>query len=384
MSALGIGGEAILLLLVALNLAATAIIVIAARQDHHERSRQELVDVETMARSELTTALSVIVPAHDHAGEIVSSVRALLAASYPTLEVIVVDDGSEDGTIDALRRAFALVQVDRVPRTRLRTGRVTGAYASPLDARLLVLAKEAAGRADALNTGLRFARYPLVCPIDPLLALDRDALVLLARPFQTDATTIACGASTRLAVTSGSPLVRLRALARMRTALVARVAAGRLGGALLGPGAIRLFSREIVVAAGGYDATAAREDRELVLRLRRHTRVGGLSHRMVSLPRSVACAPAAVAGPVQRGPLALISLVGSAMAGIALAGVAPAAILIDCVLLVSAPAGLSLAASLLDRPHPGRATPVHEPTRRIGPGRRPSKPLGDPEATLIG
>jgi hypothetical protein len=380
MNLLGPAIDAILFVLVALNLAAAAIIVVAARQDRHERRRQELVDIVTIARSELTTALSVIVPAHDDASEIVPAVRALLDATYPTLEVIVVDDGSQDGTIETLRRAFSLVQVDRVPRTRLRTERVIGAYASPLDARLLVLAKEPAGRADALNTGLRFARYPLVCPIDPRVTLDRDALVLLARPFQTDSTTIACGASTRIAVTSASPLARLEALARSRAALIARVAATRFGGALLGRGAIGIFSREIVVAAGGYDRTAARVERELALRLRRHARDGGEPHRMVSLAGSVGTAPGEV-DPVPRRPLALMAIVACAIAGVALGQVA---ILIDCVLLVSAPAGLSLAALLLDRSRPEHVTLLHEPARRSGPGRRPSKPLGDPEATLIG
>ncbi|MEO9175463.1 MAG: glycosyltransferase family 2 protein [Gaiellales bacterium] len=349
--------DAILLLLVALNIAATGVIVTAARQDGRERSRQELVDIATIARSELTTALSVIVPAHDDVDVIVPAVHALLGAAYPTLEVIVVDDGSQDGTIEALRQAFSLVQVDRVPRTRLRAGRVTAAYASPLDARLLVLDKAAAGRADSLNTGLRFARYPLVCPIDPRLTLDRDALVLLAGPFQANPQTIVCAASTRTS------------LARTATSLVARVAAARFGGPLLARGAIAMLSREIVVSAGGFDSTAAREELELVRRLHRHARGGGLPDRIVSLTRSVGSSstrgmPAALV----RRPLALV-IIACAIAGLVLA---PLTASIDVVLLASASGALWLAALLL------------EPTRRIGPERRCSQPLGDPGATLIG
>jgi cellulose synthase/poly-beta-1,6-N-acetylglucosamine synthase-like glycosyltransferase len=423
---LGTGNDAILLLLVALNLAATLVIVAAARLDVHDRRRQTLVDISTIERSELTTALSVIVPTREHAHEIVRSVRALLDSGYPTLEVIVVDDGSQDGTIEALRVAFSLVQVDRVPRSRLRTGRVIRAYASPLDARLLVIDKEPGGRADALNTGLRFARYPLVCPVDPRLELDRDALVRLVRPFQTDPATIACGASTRIATGSGTPAARLQSLARRRISLISRVAAGRLGGPLLGRGALAIFSRDIVVSAGGYGALTDGEDLELVLRLHRHCRDGGLRYRIVSLARpagsftasgglisawqqaraarrGVSAAVAAQRGMLLRrryGTLGLLVLpglalgsllrrpvalagAGCAVAGLALGPVAPSLMIIDCVLLASATAGLSLAALLLDGASPS-GLPAIADARSIVPIRRSSQPRGDPGATLIG
>jgi cellulose synthase/poly-beta-1,6-N-acetylglucosamine synthase-like glycosyltransferase len=390
-SLLGTGNDVILLLLVALNLAATAIILAAARLDARERRRRDLVDVSTIARSELTTALSVIVPAHEHEREIVHAVRALLDSGYPTLEVIVVDDASHDGTIDELRRAFSLVPVERVPRSRLATRRVLRAYASPLDARLLVLDKEPGGRADALNTGLRFARYPLVCPVDPQLSLDHDALVRLARPFQTDAATIACGASTRIAAERGSPVARLQSLARLRMSLISRIGAARLGGPLLGSGALAVFSREVVVSAGGYDGTTPGEDLELVLRLHRHCRDNGRHYRVASLGRPVAGSPgsdsllaawrrargarrgttaalarhrgmllrrrygtlgwlvlpAITVHALLRRPIALAA-VGGAIAGLALGVVAPSLTIVDGVLLASATAGLSLAALLLD------------------------------------
>src|SRR3989442_15065291 len=51
--------------------------------------------------------LSVVVTARDEAGGIETTVRRLLAQSYPDLEVIVVDDRSTDGTGEVLDRLLA-------------------------------------------------------------------------------------------------------------------------------------------------------------------------------------------------------------------------------------------------------------------------------------
>ncbi len=398
---LAIAGHAILFSLVALNLAATVLIVVASRVALRDRHRDELVGVGVVASSELTTALSLIVPVHDAHRDVVRVVRSLLDSAYPALEVIVVDDGSHDGTIDALRETFSLVPVERVPRSRLRTRRVARAYASPLDPRLLVLDKEPGGRADALNTGLRFARYPLVCPVDPDVTLDRDALARMARAFQTSTETIACGAATRTPAEGRSPLARLYSFVRLRDSLLWRVAAGRLGGPLLARDAVAVFSREAVVAAGGYAASTPGEDLELILRLHRHELDSGRRYRIAALARPVA-SRAAPAGPgaswrqardasrarsaavaSQRGmlfrrrygalgrlvlpALALWSLVRRPLvlvvtccviAGTALGAVDLGLLLVELVLVASAPLGLALAATLLEQPAPPLSRPV--------------------------
>jgi cellulose synthase/poly-beta-1,6-N-acetylglucosamine synthase-like glycosyltransferase len=398
---LAIADHAILFSLVALNLAATVLIVAASRVALRDRHRDELVDVGVVASSELTTALSLIVPVRDAHRDVVRVVRSLLDSAYPALEVIVVDDGSRDGTIDALREAFSLVPVERVPRSRLRTRRVARAYASPLDPRLLVLDKEAGGRADALNTGLRFARYPLVCPVDPHVTLDRDALARMARAFQTSTETIACGAGTRIAQAGRSPLARLYSFVRLRDSLLWRVAAGRLGGPLLARDAVAVFSREAVVAAGGYASATPGEDLELVLRLHRHQLDAGRRYRITALARPAAscAAPAGLRasrrqardasrartaalaahrgmllrrryGPLGRlvlPALALWSLVRRPLvlvvtccvvARAALGAIDLGLLLVELVLVASAPLGLSLAAALLEQPARPPSRPV--------------------------
>jgi hypothetical protein len=390
-SLLGLVNGGILAALVLLNLFATALTVLAARADAVDRRRQDLVDIPTITRSPLTTALSVIVPVRDQHAEIVRTVRALLDADYPTLEVIVVDDGSRDATIATLRETFSLVQVERVPRSRISTARLRRAYASRTEPRLLVLAKDPGGRADALNMGLRFARYPLVCPVDPQIAVDRDAFARLACSFQAHPETIACGAGTRIRDT-GSPLVRLQSLTRLRLVLIARTGVLKLGAPMLGADAVNVFARPVLVDAGGWQTTEDGEDLELALRLRRHCVDNGRPFRVAALTQPVgtsggvrgagarwreanarACGgraalrchrsmlfrhrygtlgwfvlPTLTLWSTVRRPLVLCAAV-CVGCGLASGGAGPLEVATDIVLVASATLGLSLASFLLDR-----------------------------------
>jgi cellulose synthase/poly-beta-1,6-N-acetylglucosamine synthase-like glycosyltransferase len=82
----------------------------------HAAVNARLLRVPT-ARS-TTTRVSVLLPVRDEAARVEPCLRALLAQQGVDLEVVVLDDGSTDGTADVVRRV-----VDGDPRVRLLTGR---------------------------------------------------------------------------------------------------------------------------------------------------------------------------------------------------------------------------------------------------------------------
>jgi cellulose synthase/poly-beta-1,6-N-acetylglucosamine synthase-like glycosyltransferase len=277
-----------------LNLIYTILVVLGWHGIRDYVRRRSMLDYETMASSPLTMPISIVAPAYNEERVIVQSVRALLRARYPRFEVIVVNDGSTDGTFAALAAAFDLVRVNRVARSHLETQPITGVYVSPTHPGLLVVDKQNGGKADSINAGLVFARYPLFCCIDCDTIIEDDALVRLVRPFQVHPETVACGGVVRIVngstVADGvvrdvrtprSVLVNVQIVEYLRAFMTGRVGWSRVGALLIISGAFGLFRRQDVVDAGGYDPTTVGEDAEMVVRLHRRCRDAGRPYRVV-------------------------------------------------------------------------------------------------------
>src|SRR5690606_39899162 len=105
---------------------------------------------------------------------------------YPEIEVIVVNDGSRDGTLQAMIDGFGLKPVARVHERRVPHAPVRGVYGSPLYPRLVLVDKANGGKADAINAGINFSRCPLFCVGDADSLLEAQALLSAARPFMEE------------------------------------------------------------------------------------------------------------------------------------------------------------------------------------------------------
>src|SRR5581483_9770656 len=89
---------------------------------NHSRVREgDAENWRTITESRFTIPVSVIAPMHNEEVIAVKAVEALLALDYPELEVIIVNDGSTDGTLVELERAFDLQPFDRFERRVLPT-----------------------------------------------------------------------------------------------------------------------------------------------------------------------------------------------------------------------------------------------------------------------
>lgn len=239
--------------------------------------------------SELSPSISMLAPAYNEEATIETSLRALLALHYPRLEVVVINDGSKDRTIEVLKEQFDLVVVKAVYDRRIDTKPVKETYRSATYPGLVVVDKENGGKADALNVGLNFAQGQLVCAMDADTLIEPDGLQRMVRPFLHANDVVATGGTIRIVngseVRSGrvvqarvptNLLAGLQIVEYLRAFLFGRLGWNRLGGNLIISGAFGLFRREAVLAAGGYLHDTVGEDMELVLRLkRRGYEIGG-------------------------------------------------------------------------------------------------------------
>jgi cellulose synthase/poly-beta-1,6-N-acetylglucosamine synthase-like glycosyltransferase len=268
-------------------------------------------DVLTLYQSRLTPPISVVVPAFNEAANIVGSVRALTRLQYPEYEIVVVNDGSTDDTLERLTAAFDLRPVRLPARRELVTKPVRAVYQAAGPISLLVVDKTNGGKADALNAGINASRYPLFCATDADSVLEDDALLKVVAPFlEYPEEMVAVGGNVRVAngstIVDGriarvglprEPLAMFQIVEYLRTFLTGRMGWSALRSLLIISGAFGLFRKAAVVAAGGYRTDTVGEDMELVVRIHRTLREQRVPYRMVFIPDPICWteAPASVA-----------------------------------------------------------------------------------------
>ena len=247
----------------------------------------KIPDQNEVLSSPYAPSISILAPAYNEAVNIVENVRALLALYYTNFEVVVINDGSRDDTLENTIQAFDLEKVPYVIDERITCSEIRGIYKSKKRAlnNLTVIDKVNGGKADALNAGLNVAKGEYFIAIDADSIIDPHALQHMVKPFlqETDRQVIATGGVIRIAnsceIRDGhlvqinlpkKPLPLFQVLEYNRAFLMGRLAWSKLNGLLIISGALGLFDKEIVIACGGYHRFTVGEDMELVVRMRKY------------------------------------------------------------------------------------------------------------------
>src|SRR4030043_1338441 len=232
------------------------------------RDLTRFVSFKEVFRLPLVKPISISPPAYNEDKTIIESVQSLLSLEYPVFEVIVVNDGSTDRTLDTLINSFQLEKSRRVFRKVVDHKPVKGIYTSLAHPKLIVVDKVNGKKADALNAGLNISRYPLFCAVDSDSLLEKDALLKMVRPFLEDPEkTVAAGGIIRLRngcrVKSGqvqevrlprNALARFQVIEYFRAFLGARIGMSMLKSMVIVSGAFGLFRKDVALQCGGYRA----------------------------------------------------------------------------------------------------------------------------------
>ncbi|MDE2511369.1 MAG: glycosyltransferase family 2 protein [Elusimicrobia bacterium] len=277
--------------------------LIAFREVYRHLLRSIYGGYEQISRSPLTPAISVIVPAYDEEIGLVLTVGNLLHLDYMRYEIIVVNDGSKDGTLAALIAAFQLQPSEERGQGRLASRPIRGVYRSKRHHNLTVVDKENGGKADALNAGLDFATHPYFCSIDADVILESDALQRVVQPIvESEKRVVAVGGIIRVAngcriekgrvsevLMTGNPLVMFQIIEYFRAFLCGRTGFSRLNCLMIISGAFGTFERELAIEIGGYRVDTVGEDMDLVTRLHAHLRENGIHDYAVQFVPDPVC-----------------------------------------------------------------------------------------------
>lgn len=241
-----------------------------------------------MLQSSTLPPVSILAPAYNEEANVVENVRSMLTLNYPSYEIVVINDGSKDNTLQRLVETFSMVKDESLRYNSIPTQEVRGVYTSTIKAykNLTVIDKANGGKADALNAGINNCKHDLICCIDVDCILENDALLKLVKPFlNNEKTVIASGGIIRVAnsciIEDGRIIevrlpdkfvARAQILEYFRAFLMGRMAWSRLDGLLLISGAFGMFDKKIAIEAGGYNHKTVGEDMELLVRMRRMMR----------------------------------------------------------------------------------------------------------------
>jgi len=255
-------------------------------------------------KSNYIPGVSVVAPAFNEGPNVVYNVKSLLSLTYPKYEVVLVNDGSTDDTLQKLIDEFELVKVDFYYQEKIKTKRIRGHYKSTnsLYSKLLVVDKEnGKSKADASNAGINSTKYPLFLCTDVDCILKNDTIIKLAKPFiEAKKRVIATGAGIRISnsceVKDGFLVKihfpkgwypRFQELEYVRAFLFGRMAWSQINGLLLVSGGLGMFDKEIAVAAGGYWHKSLGEDMELITRMRKYMYDNKLPFSIQYIPESL-------------------------------------------------------------------------------------------------
>lgn len=258
-------------------------------------------DYNSILNSPLAPPISIIAPAYNEGKTIVDNAKSLLALHYNNFEVLIINDGSKDDTLQKLIDAFDLKKIETPITILIHCQEIRGIYKSgnPAFKKLSVIDKANGGKADALNAGINIASAPYITCIDVDCVLEQDALIKMVKPFldETKKRVIASGGVVRIAnsceIENGKLInvevpdkfvARVQVLEYIRAFLLGRMAWSRMDGLLLISGAFGMFDKEIVIKAGGYYHKTVGEDMELVVRMRRYMHDHHLPYTVTYIP----------------------------------------------------------------------------------------------------
>ncbi len=284
---------------VAINFVNTVILTLGIFKIKRRENEVSLEDCTSILHSESLPKITFIVPAYNESRSIIASIESLRNLTYRYKEIIIVNDGSTDNTLELLKSYFSLVLIPKYFESHLPTQKIRGVYQSEKYKEIFVIDKENGKKFDALNAGINACKTQFFFSIDADTGIDGPSFEKIVRPIFSNTNLIALGATVR--VLNGCTLEfnrittlnfpqryfpAMQSLEYLR-AFIQRQGWDYVGGNVVLSGAFAILNREAVISLGGYANTVA-EDMEIILRLHRGFKLAKKPYRLLYLPDPIA------------------------------------------------------------------------------------------------
>lgn len=269
------------------------------------RARHSLSDIyvkKILENSPYTPGVSIVAPAYNEEKTIVNNVKSLLKQEYPKFEVIIVNDGSKDNTLQKMIDEFDLIEVPYLYKQRIVAKPFKRMFISnrPEYDKLRVVDKVNGGtKADPVNAGLNVARYPYFINTDVDCILSKDAIRMCIRPMIEEKNVIAVSGvmniSNACEVHNGemikyripwSPIPLFQTMEYLRSFMIGKMGWSHINAMPNVSGGYGMFDTEVAINAGGYSSDSLAEDMDMLIRMIGYCCDFDRPYRVVQIPQT--------------------------------------------------------------------------------------------------
>ncbi|MGL4362978.1 MAG: glycosyltransferase family 2 protein [Cellulosilyticaceae bacterium] len=228
--------------------------------------------------------VSLLIPLYNEEVTICDTINSLLEVDYNEYEIIAINDGSTDTSIEKVIEKYNLKKIYKPMKKSIETSDIINIYSGVYkNISITLIDKENGGKADALNVGINYSKYPIYVAIDADSMLEAKAIKNIISPFMQNKRTVAVGGnikiSNNITIKNGkitkidSPkklIVSFQIIEYLRSFMTNRMTWDILNMNFIISGAFGAFNKNAVIEVGGYKTNTIGEDMELVMKLHRY------------------------------------------------------------------------------------------------------------------
>ena len=258
-----------------------------------------------MSRSKIDNDLnyipvSILVPAYNEEITIIDTINSLMYLDYPDYEIVVINDGSKDKTLDTVIEAFNLKEVSKPYRKLVPSRDAIKIYKNRDKVKVILIDKENGGKSDALNLGINVSNYPIFLCVDADSILQRDSLKKIVEPLLESNEAVAVGGNIRVSnqviIDKGEvidikvpkkAIVTFQTIEYLRVFLNSRISLNGINSNLIISGAFGLYKKDAVVKVGGYTHGLMGEDMEILMKIHSFYRKNNLKYKTSYVPDAI-------------------------------------------------------------------------------------------------
>ena len=212
---------------------------------------------------EYYTPISILVPTSNDEEIVTERIASLLKLNYKLYEIIMIDDGSKDHTIEKLIHTFHLKKIKRPLRVQIPTADIKNIYQTKKEkVRITLIEKEKSGRADTLNVGINACDYPYFTVVDCNNVLKENALENIMRPVLEEENAVVCSGISKITTEKNSNsllpngiIAGMKALTYSNLTCAKENLFNEISGGFESFRSFDLFRKDVAVCVGGYSGS---------------------------------------------------------------------------------------------------------------------------------